>query len=161
MRKLFILQAVLVIALASCDPANNNNNNGSGTCSGTSNTCFDLEGNTISGTAYWYDLVGSKMCVYVTDSVKTVSIDIGQYMHEQDYTVINGSLSSQYSRISYTDMSTMPYTDYKATSGTLTVTDANTTNNTISGTFTGVMQNQSTLATFNVTSGKFIDIPHQ
>jgi hypothetical protein len=159
MRNLFLVATISTVMLAACDPSNNNNN--SYTCSGTNNMCFDLNGNTISGVGYWYDLVGSKMCVYLSDSLNVISIDIGQYMYEQDYSITTGTLYSPNSRITYTDKSSMPYVDYKATTGMVTVTNANTTNNTISGTFSGPMQNLTTLATYDVANFKFVDVPHQ
>jgi len=158
MKNSFLLLSISLGILFSCSSENQNTN---GTCNGGANLCFDLSGNTISGNAYWYELLGSKMCVFLTDGVKEVSIDIGQLMDVQDFTIVNGSLYSQSARITYTDKQSMPYVEYKAISGTLSVTEANFTNNTVSGIFNGVMQNQSTQETFTVANGKFINIPHQ
>lgn len=111
---------------------------------------FDFNGKTVAFDGKLIDLLGSKISIEErNDTLVDFGFDIGTKFEKKTYPIVDGSLSSTSSRLSFTDRKTGAY--YKAISGTLTIT--NTDNSKLTGTFSGTFKNQSNNQTLDFTNG--------
>jgi len=156
MKKIGLVLSTLVLILSSCATGNN----GTGACGSGMNLCFELDGNTVSVNASWYDINPNRHRIYWEETsgsnYKNIEIDLYGSLSASTYTITssasaNGEASFQY----YLSGSTSA--NYQGASGSVIIT--NTGDNKITGTFSGTVTNAS--VTYNITNGKIDAVPHQ
>lgn len=161
MKKWLFLSILLTpVLLVSCEKSGGG---GTGVCGSSVNVCFDLDGNTVSMQAEWFQVNPTRFRIYWEETsgsnYKNLEVDLYNNISVRSYTITSSPSSDGEASFQYYLNVGGVQSNYQGTSGSVSVTAFSSDQ--ITGNFSLMVNEAVSGNNFSITNGHIDAVPKQ